>query len=85
MIFRKMLKIIIFSLSINLFATINVLANNNDFNLWLIDFKIRAVNSGISNLIVDEIMSNAKFLPKVIQYDRYQFRQLCRRRLGQFV
>ena len=72
MIFRKMLKIIIFSLSINLFATINVLANNNDFNLWLIDFKIRAVNSGISNLIVDEIMSNAKFLPKVIQYDRYQ-------------
>ena len=72
MIFRKMLKIIIFSLSINLFATINVLANNSDFNLWLTDFKIRAVNSGISNLIVDEIMSNAKFLPKVIQYDRYQ-------------
>ena len=72
MIFRKMLKIIIFSLSINLFATINVLANNSDFNIWLTDFKIRAVNSGISNLIVDEIMSNAKFLPKVIQYDRYQ-------------
>ena len=72
MIFRKMLKIIIFSLSINLFVTINVLANNSDFNIWLTDFKVRAVNSGISNLIVDEIMSNAKFLPKVIQYDRYQ-------------
>ena len=72
MIFRKMFKIIIFFLSINLFSTINLFANNNDFNIWLTDFKIRAVNSGISNSVVDEILSNAKFLPKVIQYDRYQ-------------
>jgi membrane-bound lytic murein transglycosylase B len=67
-----MFKIIIFFLFINLFSTINLFANNNDFNIWLTDFKIRAVNSGISNSVVDEIMSNAKFLPKVIQYDRYQ-------------
>jgi membrane-bound lytic murein transglycosylase B len=72
MIFRKMFKIIIFFLSINLFSTINLFANSNDFNIWLTDFKIRAVNSGISNSVVDEILSNAKFLPKVIQYDRYQ-------------
>jgi membrane-bound lytic murein transglycosylase B len=40
--------------------------------MWLTNFKVRAINSGISNSVVDEIMSNAKFLPKVIQYDRYQ-------------
>jgi membrane-bound lytic murein transglycosylase B len=72
MIFRKMFKIIIISLSMNLFLAINVFANNNDFNMWLTNFKVRAINSGISNSVVDEIMSNAKFLPKVIQYDRYQ-------------
>jgi membrane-bound lytic murein transglycosylase B len=36
------------------------------------DFKIEAINSGISPKVVDQIMSNAKFLPKVIEYDRYQ-------------
>ena len=56
----------------NLFLAINVFANNNDFNMWLTNFKVRAINSGISNSVVDEIMSNAKFLPKVIQYDRFQ-------------
>ena len=72
MIFTKMFKFIIFFLSINLFSTINLFANNNDFSIWLTDFKIKAVNSGISKSVVDEILSNAKFLPKVIQYDRYQ-------------
>ena len=67
-----MFRIIIFTLSINLFTTINVLANSNDFNLWLTDFKAKAINSGVSDSVVDEIMSNAKFIPKVIEYDRYQ-------------
>ena len=35
-------------------------------------FQIRAINSGISENVVREIMTNAKFLPKVIEYDRYQ-------------
>ena len=30
------------------------------------------MESGISKNVVVEIMSNAKFLPKVIEYDRYQ-------------
>jgi membrane-bound lytic murein transglycosylase B len=71
MIFKKMFKIIILSFFINLFAILNVSANN-DFNLWLTDFKIKAINSGISKNVVNQIMSDAKFLPKVIEYDRYQ-------------
>ena len=45
---------------------------NIDFNEWLNNFKIKAINSGISKKVVNEIMSEAKFLPKVIEYDRYQ-------------
>ena len=71
MIFKKMLKIIIFSILINFLIFLNAYANT-DFNLWLNDFKTKAVNSGISKKLVNEIMSEAKFLPKVIQYDRYQ-------------
>ena len=48
------------------------LTAKEDFNLWLKDFKTKAVNSGISKQVVTEIMSNVKYLPKVIEYDRYQ-------------
>ena len=71
MIIKKMFKIIILSIFINLLASLNVFANN-DFNLWLNEFKIKAINSGISKKVVDQIMSEAKYLPKVIEYDRYQ-------------
>ena len=43
-----------------------------NFNLWLDSFKKTAINKGISKNTVDSVMSNAKFLPKVIEYDRYQ-------------
>ena len=71
MIIKKMFKIIIFSIFINLLASLNAFANN-DFNLWVKEFKIKAINSGISKNVVNQIMSEAKFLPKVIEYDRYQ-------------
>ena len=45
---------------------------SDDFNKWVSNFKIRAVSSGVSEKVVNEIMSEAKFLPKVIEYDRYQ-------------
>ena len=48
------------------------LANNLEFDLWVNDFKKKAISSGISKDIVDDVMSNATFLPKVIEYDRYQ-------------
>ena len=47
-------------------------ATNNDFNLWVNDFKKKAINSGISKKVVNDVMSNARFMPKVIEYDRYQ-------------
>ena len=70
MIIKKMFKFLIFSIFVNLLAS-NVLANN-DFNIWIEEFKIKAVNSGISKNVVNQIMSEAKYLPKVIEYDRYQ-------------
>ena len=47
-------------------------AKSNNFDLWIVDFKKRAVQYGISNEVVNDIMSEAKYLPKVIEYDRYQ-------------
>ena len=71
MIIKKMFKIIIFFIFINLVTASNVLANN-DFNVWMKQFKIKAIQSGISEPVVNQILSEAKFLPKVIEYDRYQ-------------
>ena len=48
-----------------------VLADNN-FNEWVLDFKKKAQSEGISSKTVNSIMDKAVFLPKVIQYDRYQ-------------
>jgi len=47
-------------------------ANNPEFNLWVNDFKKKAISSGISKNVVDDVMLNVRFLPKVIEYDRYQ-------------
>ena len=46
--------------------------SEHSFNLWLNDFKKRAIDSGISEFVVNNVMSDAKFIPKVIEYDRYQ-------------
>ena len=45
---------------------------NQDFDNWLKKFQTTAIESGISKKVVYGVMSNAKFLPKVIEYDRYQ-------------
>ena len=71
MIIKKMFKFIFFFVFINSFIFLNASANN-DFDSWLKDFKIKAVNSGISKKLVDQVMSEAVFIPKVIEYDRYQ-------------
>ena len=71
MIIKKMFKFIFFFVFINSFLFLNASANN-DFDSWLKDFKIKAVNSGISKKLVDQVMSEAVFIPKVIEYDRYQ-------------
>ena len=47
-------------------------ASNDNFIVWLKNFKIHALKNGISQKTIDKVMINAKFLPKVIEYDRYQ-------------
>ncbi len=73
MIFKKMLKnLITVKFLILLLTTTNLSANNLEFNKWVNSFKEKAISSGISKKLTDEVMSNVKFLPKVIEYDRYQ-------------
>ena len=72
MIIKKMLKLFSLITILNIFFSVNLYAKNHNFNAWLDDFKIKAINSGISKKVVNDVMSNAKFLPKVIEYDRYQ-------------
>ena len=74
MIFKKMLKNLI---TINLFIFLIAFSshssnNNSEFSLWVDNFKKQAINSGISKTVVNKVMSDAVFLPKVIEYDRYQ-------------
>ena len=47
-------------------------ADDRDFNSWVVDFKKRAIKKGISSKTVNLVMDKAIFLPKVIEYDRYQ-------------
>ena len=47
-------------------------SSENDFSIWLKNFKEKAINSGISKTVVHDVMDDARFLPKVIEYDRYQ-------------
>ena len=74
MVFKKMSK---FSLTLVtfvciLFSPINLKAKTENFQLWLKNFKLQAIDYGISDEVVNEVMADAKFLPKVIEYDRYQ-------------
>jgi len=71
MIISKMFKLILKSIFLYFFITSFSFASDN-FNKWLSNFKIKAISTGISEKVVNEIMSDAKFLPKVIEYDRYQ-------------
>ena len=71
MIISKMFKLILKSLFLYFFIITHLLAAE-DFDQWLKKFQISAVESGISSEVVNEVMSKAKYLPKVIEYDRYQ-------------
>ena len=62
----------LFLLTYIFFNTSSALANNNDFNLWLNKFKSFALSQGISKETINLALNDAKFLPKVIEYDRYQ-------------
>ena len=63
----KFLLIILFSSGLNVFADINL-----EFEKWKKNFKIIALKNNISENTFDLVMSNTKFLPNVIKYDRFQ-------------
>ncbi len=72
MLIKKMSKIFIILLTaIFLFTNIS-LAETQSFNSWLTSFKLTAEKSGISKKVIEDVMTDARFLPKVIEYDRYQ-------------
>jgi len=74
MLLKKMLKklINIYILIIFSFLQSSAFAINSDFNIWVDKFKSQAVKSGISEKVVNEVMSKAVFLPQVIKYDKFQ-------------
>jgi len=44
----------------------------NDFNNWKLDFKNIALKNNITEKTFNLVMSNVQYLPKVIEYDRFQ-------------
>ena len=66
------MKNIVIVLTIILSIYFQKLEANQDFNIWLNDFKKTAIKNGISKNTVNDVMNDAKFLSKVIEYDRYQ-------------
>ena len=65
--------------NINIFITIFLLlsssisfSDDGSFNDWKISFKKYALAQNISEETFNKVMKNARFLPKVIEYDRYQ-------------
>ena len=67
---KKLIRIYI--LLILSFLQTSAFASNSDFKIWVKNFKIEAIKSGVSKQVVDDVMSGAVFLPKVIEYDRFQ-------------
>ena len=50
----------------------SVYAGTDSFKIWLETFEKKALKKGVSKETFVLAMSNVKFLPKVIEYDRYQ-------------
>ena len=70
MIFMKKIKNFFFILFF-FFSTANADENLN-FENWKQNFKEIALNNGVSEKTFNLVMTNTKFLPNVIKYDRYQ-------------
>ncbi len=67
------MKIIKYFLIIWIISAFNSYANNDEqFSKWKSKFKKRALENNISEITFDMVMTDVKFLPKVIEYDRFQ-------------
>jgi membrane-bound lytic murein transglycosylase B len=67
----KLIKIILF-ITVNIFTTLNLYANPSDFDFWINDFKKLAKAEGISKNTINDALETVRFLPKVLEYDRFQ-------------
>ena len=67
----KKIKLIFLSFLV-LIINFSQVKSEEKFDYWVTEFKIRAINEGISEKTVNLVMNNAIFLPKVIEYDRFQ-------------
>ena len=47
-------------------------SDSTNFNVWLKEFSQLAKKEGVSDSTINNTLLNSKFLPKVIEYDRYQ-------------
>ena len=61
-----------FILILTLFIHNSYADNNLEFENWKKNFKKIALANNISEKTFDKVMSNTKFLPNVIKYDRFQ-------------
>ena len=66
------MKIKIFLITIFCIIESNSFAEDSSFEQWLVDFKKNAMSQGISITTLDTVLSDVKYLPNVIKYDRYQ-------------
>ncbi len=66
----KIIKFFLLFTYIFIFLTSSTRSSN--FSNWIVEFKVKAISEGINEQTVNLIMDKAIFLPKVIEYDRYQ-------------
>ena len=66
----KLIRFILIFLFLN--TQLSNATNIENFNKWKLEFKKKALINNISENTFDITMANVKFLPKVIEYDRYQ-------------
>ncbi len=67
-----MKQISIFFLFLFFFHSSSISDDQLDFIKWKKNFKKLALSNNITEKTFDKVMNNVKFLPKVIEYDRYQ-------------
>ncbi len=73
MILKKMTQFLkIFFFTLILLSQNYSYADTAKFNVWLKEFTLVAKKEGISESTINGTLLNSKFLPKVIEYDRYQ-------------
>jgi membrane-bound lytic murein transglycosylase B len=66
-IFKIILSILLFCL-----FSFSAFADQASFASWLENFKLQVQKEGVSQKTIKNALTDIKFLPKVIEYDRYQ-------------